>query len=404
MKRGSVAPFTALNSQRSDRHDIVCAKRMTRIALRLSPVVLLASFAIGGCHRHERTPATKAPTPVLVREVTEPRETRGARYSGTIEPATRVEVAFKVGGYVRELLQVKSDGGKPRKVQEGDVVSAGTVLAIVREGDYLEKVAAANAQLAQALANQTQAQLDADRSAKLLASNAVPVAETDTMASRLAASKALVQGAQARTRDAQLLLDDTTLRSPIDGVVLKRVVEVGTFVSPGAPAFSVADTSQVKFVFGAPDVLLARLVQGTKLSVHVDALGADVEGTITRIAPSADVKSHAFEIETTISNADGRLKAGFVASTAVPASAQAGAVVALPLTGVVRSPTDPRGFAVYVVTGEGDDTVAHLREVTLGSVIGNDVQVLGGLRKGDRIVSMGATLLVDGARVRVLPS
>jgi RND family efflux transporter MFP subunit len=375
---------------------------MMRKAIPISVLVLM-SFAFG-CHRSERATNAKAPTPVLVREVTEPPETRGARYSGTIEPATRVDVGFKVGGYVRELLQVKGEGGKLRKVQEGDFVTAGTALAVVREGDYLEKVAAANAQLAQALANQTQAQLDADRSAKLLASNAVPVAETDTMASRLAASKALVQGAEARTRDAQLLLADTTLRAPIDGVVLKRVVEVGTFVSPGAPGFSVADTSQVKFVFGAPDMLLERLVQGTKLAVHVDALGADVEGTITRIAPSADSKSHAFEIEATIANADGRLKTGFIASTAVPSSSQAGPIIALPLTGVVRSPKDPRGFAVYVVSGEGSDAVAHLRDVTLGTVIGNDVQVLSGLRKGDRIVSMGATLLVDGSRVRILPS
>lgn len=368
----------------------------------LSLVALM--LLVSACHRNEHATTAKAPTPVVVRQVSEPPELRGARYSGTIEPATRVDIAFKVSGYVQTLLQVKGEGGKLRKVQEGDFITAGSALATIRESDYLEKVAAANAQLAQALANQNQAQIDADRSAKLLASNAVPAAETDTMTSRLAASKALVQGAEARTRDAQLLLNDTTLRSPIDGVVLKRVIEVGTFASPGAPALSVADTKEVKFVFGAPDVMLERLVQGSKLTVHVDALGADVEGTITRIAPSADSKSHSFEIETTIANADGRLKTGFIASTAVPATAQSGPVIALPLTGVVRSPNDPRGFAVYVVTGDHDDTVAHLRDVTLGSVIGNDVQVLSGLRKGDRIVSMGATLLVDGARVRILPS
>lgn len=375
---------------------------MIRTPLRLSGLALtLLAF---GCHPNDRATKPKAKVPVLVREVGEPRESRGARYSGTIEPATRVDVAFKVGGYVRYLHQVKGEGDKLRKVQEGDFVAAGTALAAIRAGDYVEKVAAANAGLAQALANQSQARLDADRSAKLLASNAVPAAETDTMASRLAASQALVQGAEARTRDAQLLLDDTTLRSPIDGIVMKRAVEVGTFVSPGAPGFSVADTSQVKFVFGAPDVLLERLVLGAKLAVHVDALGTDVEGTITRIAPSADSKSRAFEIEATIANPDGRLKTGFIASIAVPGPAQSEPIIALPLTGVVRPPNASRGFAVYVVTGEGEGAVAHLREVTLGAVIGNDVQVLGGLHKGERVVSMGATLLVDGSPVRILPS
>ncbi|HKA90464.1 MAG TPA: efflux RND transporter periplasmic adaptor subunit [Haliangiales bacterium] len=342
--------------------------------------------------------------PVLVRAVQDPSDARGARYSGTIEPATRVDVAFKVGGYVRELLQVKGQDGKPRKIQEGDVVSAGAALAVVRQNEYQERVAGANAQLAQALATEKQAQIDYDRTQKLLAENAVPAAEGDTMTSRLASAKALVQSAQAQVRDAHIILDDATLRAPIDGVVLKRAVEAGTFVSPGSPGFSIADITSVKFVFGAPDGLLGKLTLGTPLTVHIDALGIDVGGAITRIAPSADPKSRVFEIEITIPNADGRLKPGVVASIAVPALSQAGIVIALPLTAVVRSPKDPRGFAVFVVTEEGGNTVAHVRDVTLGAVIGNEVQVMGGLQKGELVVTMGATLLVDGMRVRVLPS
>jgi RND family efflux transporter MFP subunit len=361
-------------------------------------------FISNGCHRGDASASPKAPIPVLVRAVQDPSDTRGARYSGTIEPATRVDVAFKVGGYVRELLQVKGQDGKLRKVQEGDFVSSGTALAVVRQSDYQEKVAGASAQLAQARASQSQAQLDFDRSKRLLASNAVSPAETDTMTSRLASAKALVQSAQAQASDAQLLLNDATLRAPIDGVVLKRVVEAGTFVSPGSPGFVVADIKSVKFLFGAPDGLLDKLALGTPLSVHVDAVGSDVAGTITRIAPSADPKSRVFEIEITIPNADGRLKPGLVASLAMPALTQSGTVIALPLTGVVRSLKDPRGFAVFVVTEENGDSVAHVRDVTLGAVIGNEVQVLSGLQKLERVVTMGATLLVDGAHVRVLPS
>jgi len=150
--------------------------------------------------------------------------------------------------------------------------------------------------------------------------------------------------------------------------------------------------------------LVDKLTLATPLSVRVDALGIDVSGTITRIAPSADPKSRVFEIEITIPNADGRLKPGVVASLSVPALTQTGSVIALPLTAVLRSSKDPRGFAVFVVTDEGGGSVAHVRDVTLGAVIGNEVQVLTGLQKGERVVTMGATLLVDGARVRVLPS
>ena len=375
---------------------------MPRASLPLGLIGLL--FTSNSCHRDPSAVAAKVPIPVLVRAVQDAADIRGARYSGTIEPATRMDVSFKVGGYVRELLQVKGQDGKPRKVQEGDFVSAGAALAVVRESEYQEKVAAAKAEVAKATANRNQAQLDYDRSMKLVALNAVPVAEADTMTSRLASANALVQSAQAQASDAQLLLADATVRAPIDGVVLKRAVEAGMFVSPGISGFVIADTKSVKFVFGAPDVLLDKLTLGTSLPVHIDAVGGNVTGAITRIAPSADPKSRVFEIEITIPNADGRLKPGFVASLAVPGLTQATSVIALPLTGVVRSLKDPRGFAVFVVTDESGKSVAHARDVTLGTVIGNEVQVLTGLQKGERVVTMGATLLVDGARVRVLPS
>jgi RND family efflux transporter MFP subunit len=377
---------------------------VTRSSL-LCLLSLLFFFLGSGCHRGNTPRSTaRSPIPVLVRPVQDPSDTREARYSGTVEPATRVDVAFKVGGYVRELLEVKDLDGRPRKVQEGDLISAGTILAVVREGDYREKLAAANAQVAQAAASQSQAQLDYDRSKRLVASNAVAPSELDTMTSKLASARAVVESAQAQARDAKLLLDDATLRAPIDGVILKRAVEAGTLVSAGTLGFTIADTKSVKFVFGAPDVLLEKLTLGARLAVHVDALDGDVDGTITRIAPSADPKSRVFEIEVTIPNPDGRLKPGLVASLEVPGQTPRASVIVLPLTGVVRSLQDRRGFAVYVVTEENGETVAHVRDVTLGAVIGNEVQVLGGLKKGDRIVSMGAPLLVDGVRVRILPS
>src|SRR5262245_14187257 len=129
---------------------------MPRMSMRMCLIGVLV--LVNGCPRREAPSISNAPIPVLVRPVQDASDIRGARYSGTIEPATRVEVAFKVGGYVRELLQVKGQDGKLRKVQEGDFVSAGTALAVVRQSEYQEKVAGANAQLAQAMATQKQAQ------------------------------------------------------------------------------------------------------------------------------------------------------------------------------------------------------------------------------------------------------
>jgi RND family efflux transporter MFP subunit len=362
--------------------------------------ICAALFMIAtACGNRAEPPPEKIVTPVRVRLVEERSQLAGARYSGNVEPGTRVDLAFKVGGYIREIAQQKTPEGT-RKVQEGDWVKAGTILAVVREADYETQVAAGNAALAEAVAAQKQAQLDFDRAEKLVASNSIAKVELDAQSARLDTAKARVEGAQTRIREAQMQLADCTLRAPIDGVVLKRPIEVGSLVAPGAVGFVIADTKTVKVVFGAPDRLIEKLKPGGQLDVGFESIqGGDFKGTITRISPSADPKSRVFDVEATIANANDQLKVGMIAKLVIPEAALTERALVLPLTAVVRSPHDPRGFSVYVV--ESDH--AKIRDVKLGEVIGNQVIVTEGLKVGDRIVSMGATLLSDGERVRVIP-
>src|SRR5215475_5348631 len=98
-------------------------------------MALLAAAAAAtgvGCGKTEET-AARPLTPVKVRTVAGPEARGAARYSGTIEPAAKVDLAFKVGGYVRQVAEAK---GKGRKLQEGDWVTKGTILAVSNEADY----------------------------------------------------------------------------------------------------------------------------------------------------------------------------------------------------------------------------------------------------------------------------
>ncbi len=79
------------------------------------------------------------------------------RYSATIQPVAQINLAFKVGGYVAEILQVPGVGGEPRNVHEGDRVDRGTVLARVQQADYQVQVKNARSQLREAEAGQVQA-------------------------------------------------------------------------------------------------------------------------------------------------------------------------------------------------------------------------------------------------------
>ncbi len=73
------------------------------------------------------------------------------------------------------------------------------------------------------------------------------------------------------------------------------------------------------------------------------------------------------------------------------------------MAAIVRSPTDPQGYAVYLVAGEGDTPTVHLQGVTVGRILGDRIAVTGGLKAGARVVVYGATLVRDGETVRIIP-
>src|SRR5213075_836327 len=107
--------------------------------------------------------------------------------------------------------------------------------------------------------------------------------------------------------------------------------------------------------------------------VTFEAVPGEFNATITRIAPSADLKSRVFEVEATIPNTTDQLKVGMIAKLVVPEAALEKSALVLPLTAVVRSPRDPRGFSVFVAEGPEGKEVAHLKDVKLGDVVGNAV-------------------------------
>jgi hypothetical protein len=116
-----------------------------------------------------------------------------------------------------------------------------------------------------------------------------------------------------------------------------------------------------------------------------------------------------FNVEVSLVNTSGELRPGMIgAVTLMPRTAAAGSVSAdaprpltVPLTAVVRS-TIGGQFAVAVIQSNGESTVATLRQVELGEVIGNAIAVTKGVSAGEKVVVSGATLLVDGAPIRVL--
>jgi multidrug efflux system membrane fusion protein len=353
-----------------------------------------------------RTPPPPQPaTAVKVATVGTAEARSDARFSAEIQPATRVELAFKVGGYVDSIARVRDADGAWRLVQEGDAVKEGMELTALRKTDFAQKLAEAQAALAQARAAEEQAQLNFDRTSKLVAAQVATPAQLDTARTQRDSAAGASAATRARVDEARTAMADATIRSPLEGIVLKRAVEVGALAAPGTVALSVAETRSVRVVFGVPDTLLPSVRLGAPQTVTTQAFpGESFEGRISRIAPSADPKGRVFAVEVSIPNPGLRLKPGMVAALALhhdgaPAPEQ----LLIPLSAVVRSPKNPQGFAVFVLDDAGGRSMAHTREVELGEYLGSIIPVEQGLKAGERIVVTGASLLSDGEAVEVIP-
>jgi RND family efflux transporter MFP subunit len=358
--------------------------------------LILGVATLPACRATE--PAEKPLTPVLVEAVRGQPTNRPSRYSAIVDANNRVDLAFRVGGYVTALAQVRG-----RAIQEGDPVTAGTVLAAVRADDYDAKVRQGQAALAEAEAARSAASAALARAEALYASRSLAKPDIEQARAAVASIDAKIDGARAIIREAELARGDTKLIAPSDGVVLRRMIELGSLVGPGTPAFSIVDTSSVRVVIGVPDTMLRRVAVGAVQQVFSEALpDRRFEGRVTKVSPTADQRSRLFDLELTVNNRDGALRPGMVATVDIlapePAAARTG--LTLPLSAVVRAPGGgDDAYAVYVVEDVQGAATTRLRRVTLGELIGNRVSVTSGVAEGDRVVVRGASLVVDGERV-----
>ncbi|HEY7180769.1 MAG TPA: efflux RND transporter periplasmic adaptor subunit [Blastocatellia bacterium] len=402
--------------------------------LRLVVLLLCCVAAASGCHRAESYQKPAKPVQTQAAQSYYPGGEPGAgeRYSANILPSSQTELAFRQGGYLSEIHQIKGADNKMRYVQEGDMVEKGTALARLRVDDFAAKVEQARAQLteAQSATETNQAQLseaeatlrqaerDLDRATKLLEARSIIKPEYESARTRVEMAQAKaeairsqrkviearISGARAILNEANLAEQDAALRAPMDCYVLKRMAEVGAMMTPGRPVFVVAEMSPAKALFGVPDLTAPKVKAGAPLTLTAEAIpGVEFKGWISRVSPAADPRSRVFDVEVTIPRPPPGLRPGMIAALTLPTARSSTPVTVIPINAVVRLKQTPESYAVNIVTEQGGRQVARQRPVKLGEAFGNMIAVTEGLSLGERVIVSGAAMVVDGEQVKVIP-
>ncbi|HEX8924759.1 MAG TPA: efflux RND transporter periplasmic adaptor subunit [Terriglobales bacterium] len=367
--------------------------------------VLAATLFLVGCHSNK--PLEQPPQGVHAQLIqASASASTGLRFSAVVTPYAQVPLAFRIPGYVTALKQVRADGGV-RDVAEGDSVAKGTVLARIRASEYEDKVHQASSQTEAAQAAAEKAQFDFDRATRLYAAQSITKPEFEAATAQHDATQAQLRAAKALTAEAQVSLGDTTLTAPFSGEIVKKSVELGSFVGPGLPTFALANTDVVKIVIGVPDTVVSSIKVGQPVDVAIDAFpGRTFHAKISRMSSAADTTTRNFDVEIAIPNRDHSLKVGMIGSLQLSpreeknTKEQRAASLLVPLSAIVQA--NGGKYGVFVISKSGDNEIARLQSVEIGSVNGTDVIVLSGLNSGERIITTGANLLKDGQRVEVV--
>jgi RND family efflux transporter MFP subunit len=329
-------------------------------------LLLLASAAVAHADNGNAVarPGTAATVEVRMKDVDDVYAA-----DAVIEAVRQATVAAQLSGAVTQIL-----------VDAGDQVKKGQVLARIDTRETDAQVAAGRANVAQADAQLTQARLNLERTQSLLDKNFVSRAALDQAESNFKAAKAAADAARAGNAQADTARTYAELRSPIDGVVTRRLMEPGEIAAPGRGVVAVHDPSDLRAVGNLPQFVLPKAAGATRATVELPQLGRTLTATRVTILPAADARLLSTQIRADLPAGDTPgVTPGAAAKILVPIGRTRKLVV--PESTLIR-----RGelTAVNVLAADGRP---QLRQVRVGSTVADGgIEVLAGLSDGERVL------------------
>lgn len=302
---------------------------------------------------------------------------------GTLNPFEEVTVSAEIEGVIRSV-----------KAEEGSQVSKGMILAAIDDSDYALEVKRAEAALRQSEATLENTKLEFKRKDALYKEELVTKQQYDDVTTRLSLAEAEVERAKASLSLARLKLSKTKITSPLACVIKEKRVSAGDFVRNGAPLFVIIQPNPLKLRFTVPEKDVGRLRINQEVSLKVDGFGeTEFKGRVNIVFPHIEEKTRTLQIEALVPNNNGFLKPGLFAKVILYTAGERDTIV-VPVISLLYEAEKVRVFVI-----EGDR--AKERVVKLGSKYGELMEIIDGVKAGEKVVFMGQQNLSEGAKVSV---
>lgn len=291
-------------------------------------------------------------------------------YIGTVESENTLEVSFLVLGTIENMY-----------LNEGQRVNKGQLLASLNKSSLKSAHDLT-------LASLKQAEDGYKRLSAMYKSQSLPEI-------KLIEIKTQLEQAKANEAIARKNLNDGNLYAPQSGVISRRLVEPGSNVIPGSAVYQIMDISSIKVKTAIPENEISKINRGTICNVKIAALNDEnFQGTVIEKGVSANPISHTYDVKIKINNASGKIMPGMVCKAYLNSSGNDEKHITVPLKSIQVDHTGKR--FVWVKSKENK---AQYKEITMGKLYGNNVEIVNGLNEGAEIITEGYQNISNGASV-----
>nr|WP_028161482.1 efflux RND transporter periplasmic adaptor subunit [Bradyrhizobium elkanii] len=355
--------------------------------LTVALAAVASSLVLAACERETETAA--APTPRPVRTITVVKRETGTplTFTGRIEAEDEVSVAFRISG---RLLA--------NDTKLGDRVKAGQVLAQLESQNEMNGLRQAQAALAAAQGQLTQARNHFDRQQTLLAQGWTTQANFDVASKAQQTAQSQVDAAEAQLKSAHDLVSFTELQADAPGVITATGPRAGEVVQAGQMIARIARQDGRDAVFDVPAQLIRSASPNPQITVRLtDDPKVTAQGRIREVAEQANPVTRTFEVKVGLTDPPAAMRLG--ATVVGQVQTNAGPMIEIPSTALTRMNQQP---AVWIV--DPSTSTASIRNVDVARFDEAQAVISQGLDTGEIVVTAGVQALHPGQKVRVLGS
>jgi RND family efflux transporter MFP subunit len=330
-------------------------------------------------------PPAEVLRPVRTVELRYDKASEANRYFGSVQARHEVDQAFRVGGKIAE-----------RRVEVGQAVREGDVLAVLDATDYRLAEEATRQQLLAAIVKARQAESDRQRLEALKADGSVSVSDDEHAQSNAVTAQAAAHAQERQLELARNRLKYTVLRAPRSGVITSRKFEVGQVVAEGQPVVSIADEGEPEIVVDVPEDQLAAFKNAQFEASLASEPDETFEVAIRELSPQAAATTRTYRARLKPLQSR-RLALGATATLVAQYPAGDTPVAAVPASALTQSDGQPAVWAVRPSNSDPVGTVDLIRVTVHG--YRNDQVLVSGPPPGALIVTAGVQKMAPGLRV-----